>query len=97
MRIEKQELRKRWAELRTLVNEWDPIGLIEAGAPVDEYECIVGPLLRQLEEGTTERQIAEYLSHELTEHFSVRVVETAEFTARAKSWYEEKWPGTAAV
>lgn len=45
MRLTAAGLKRRFAELRALVNEWDPIGLIEAGAPEDEFDCLVGPIL----------------------------------------------------
>ncbi len=54
MRLSKEHSRKRWRELRDAVNEWDPVGLIELGAPVDEYECLVGPLMRMLGKNTKE-------------------------------------------
>ena len=96
MRLEKQELRTRWRELRSLVNDWDPIGLISAGAPPDEYECVVGPLLRMLEESAPQKEIASYLSNEFADHFGVPVADTQEFAIRATQWYQRSWPGTTA-
>ena len=96
MRLEKHDLRQRWAELRSLVNEWDPIGLIEDGAPVDEYECVVGPLLRMLEERAPQAEIAAFLGAEFDEHFGVPIADAQVFAARAASWYEARWPATTA-
>jgi hypothetical protein len=89
MRIEKHEL-------RSLMNDWDPIGLIEAGAPADEYECVVGPLLRMLEERAPVGAIAKYLASEFEEHFGVPITDAAAFGERASSWYETRWPATTA-
>ncbi len=96
MRIEKHELRQRWGELRALVNEWDPVGLIGAGAPLDEYECVVGPLLRMLEERAQEAEIAAFLGTEFDEHFGVPVADARVFAGRAASWYKTRWPATTA-
>jgi hypothetical protein len=96
MRLEKQELRKRWAELRTLINEWDPVGLIEAGAPHDEYECVVGPVLRMLEENVSASEVAAFLQREFDEHFGVSCGDAAPFAASTKQWYETRWPRTTA-
>jgi hypothetical protein len=96
MRLEKQELRTRWRELRTLVNEWDPIGLIADGAPPDEYECVVGPLLRMLEEKASPTEITGYLSREFEDHFGLAADNTEEFTTRVAQWYRQNWPETTA-
>jgi len=96
MRLEKRQLRQRWAELRALINEWDPIGLIEAGAPPDEYECISGPLLRRLEGHADTVAIAEYLSAEFEDLFCVPISEAQVFAAKVVSWYEKRWPATTA-
>jgi hypothetical protein len=71
MRLTAAALKQRFAELRDLVNEWDPIGLIEAGAPRDEYECLVGPILRRLEAQNPVHEIAGFLDHQMVEHFGV--------------------------
>ena len=44
VRLTAAVLKRRFAELRDLVNEWDPIGLIDTGASREEYDCLVGPL-----------------------------------------------------
>ena len=37
MELSKETSRRRWREFRDAVNDWDPIGLIELGAPKDEF------------------------------------------------------------
>ena len=64
-------LRQRFVELRALVNIWDPIGLIALGLPEDEYDCIVGPVLRLLESHKSRHEIASYLDCEMSEHFGL--------------------------
>jgi len=45
MKLTKRELRQRWSQLRKLMCDWDPIGIMDhADAPWDEYDCLIGPL-----------------------------------------------------
>ncbi|MFL6238144.1 MAG: hypothetical protein ACJ735_01435 [Actinomycetes bacterium] len=57
--------RTRWlkAELRTLLMEWDPIGVADAPEAQDEYDGYVGPLLHLLHNGASVDGVAEYLDH----------------------------------
>ena len=89
--LTKAESRTRWAQLRALVNTWDPIGLIEAGAPEDEYECIVGPLMRMLEERTSQAKMIDFLSKEFDEHFGTPVDDPSDFVRSADAWYSATW------
>jgi len=95
MRLTAVALKRRFAELRDLINEWDPIGLIETGAPEDEYDCLVGPILRRLEAQNSVREIAVFLDHEIAEHFGVfGVAGSLTFAVRAQAWYIERWPAS---
>lgn len=89
--LSKQESRMRWRELRQLVNQWDPIGLISMGAPEDEYECVVGPVLRMLESSESPGAISSYLEAEFAEHFGMPGVTAFEFANQAIEWYRERW------
>jgi hypothetical protein len=62
-------MRQRGRELRALLNEWDFLGVVREGGPTDEYDCLLWPLLRLLEQGATDDQIADYLKTEMGEHF----------------------------
>jgi hypothetical protein len=58
--------------VRALVWEWDPIGVSGiVPRPVDEYDCLIGPLLRSLAQGADRTEIGEFLSHELEDHFGL--------------------------
>ncbi len=92
MRLSKEESRKRWRELRDTVNEWDPIGLIAMGAPQDEYECMVGPLMRMLEAGSGPEEIADYLNRHVPEHFGVsRTMGVEDFAQEIIRWFGTEW------
>jgi hypothetical protein len=66
--LSKVQSRARWSELRALLCEWDPIGVMsEPEWPRDEYDCMVAPIMRLLEVGASEENIAGYLRTEITE------------------------------
>ena len=88
MHVKAKQIRDRWSELRKLINEWDPLGVISFGAPADEYDCMSGPLLRRLEEHATVEDIAEYLTAELRDHFGVTISDAGVFARRVVSWHQ---------
>jgi hypothetical protein len=47
------------ANLRHLLNEWDPIGVADVVS--DEYDCLIAPLLSKLSAGGGRSQISEFL------------------------------------
>ena len=55
--------------VRTLINEFDPCGLIHAGAPSDEYDCMNGGVLRMVYDGRPRQLIKDYMVHEIEYHF----------------------------
>ncbi|MDP9179237.1 MAG: hypothetical protein M3O61_16295, partial [Gemmatimonadota bacterium] len=77
-----------------LVNEWDPIGLVSDGAPEDEYECVVGPVLRMLETSETPEAISAYLEGEFAGHFGIPGIAASEFALQTHEWYRKRWPGS---
>jgi hypothetical protein len=95
MRLSKEHSRKRWNGLRDAVNEWDSVGLIELGAPVDEYECLVGPLMRMLEKNICPEEIAGYLTQHVPDHFGVSPPDGAqEFSEEIVNWFLTQWKNT---
>ena len=59
----------RPASLRSLLNEWDPIGVADLVS--DEYDCLIAPLLSRLNDRAERSQISEFLWHELEDHFGL--------------------------
>ncbi len=73
--------------------DWDPIGVMDnPDWPRDEYDCLIGPVLRMLEGSATADEIADYLC-ELKDHFgpSYNLSDTKEFAARLKQWLTQNW------
>ena len=48
------------ANLRYLLNQWDPIGVADLAA--DEYDSLIAPLWSRLSRGATRAEISEFLS-----------------------------------
>ena len=73
----------RFSELRTIINRHDPIGLLDIGAPGDEYEAEVKTIIVQLDHDMTEQQIHDLIYHEFLRWFE------DESTAGPKEAYKE--------
>lgn len=93
-KLTKQESRERWSQLRDLICAWDPIGVMDDPEwPHDEYDCLVGPVMRILESGAGPNEIAKYLRHEIESHFGLasRYREFDAFAAQLRAWFDQKW------
>ena len=99
-RLTREQLRQRYAELRNLVNEWDPIGVMDDPEwPRDEYDCLVGPVLRHLEARDGRDVIVAFLTTELVDHFGLdrATIRPHAFVERAATWFAARWEGTGPV
>ncbi len=93
LKLTKRELRQRAAQLNDLLCEWDPIGVMGFGAPRDEYDCLIGPLLTMLQAGAATPDIASYLRKEMVEHFGLSP-EYYDFPAAGehiRTWFDRAW------
>ncbi|MHC3394402.1 hypothetical protein ACLQ2E_33820 [Streptomyces lavendulocolor] len=79
-------------DLRSLLNEWDPIGV--ADDVQDEYDCMLAPLLQQLRSGAGRSEIAEFLRHELEDHFGLDPLGPGPdaVAARVVAWWTSAGP-----
>ncbi|MFN8081397.1 MAG: hypothetical protein U0Q19_17710 [Kineosporiaceae bacterium] len=59
----------RQANLRYLLNQWDPIGV--ADLVDDEYDCLLAPLWSRLIHGVSRAALSEYLWFEVEDHFGL--------------------------
>ena len=82
----RDQVRTQMREHGLLVNEWDPAALVSAGAPADEYECLVGPLLSRVSEGLSPFELGEWLRVHVTDHFG-SCENTEQFARRVIDWY----------
>ena len=74
----------KFMELRTIINRHDPIGLLDIGAPEDEYESEVKTIIVQLDRNMTEQQI-----HDLVYGEFMRWFDNDASTAGPKKAYKE--------
>ena len=92
--LSKRESSERSAQLRALICEWDPLGVMADPAwPRDEYDCLVGPLLTLVQSGASKEEIALYLRTEIVEHFGLSG-EGHDFTSvaeRVRRWFDRGW------
>lgn len=91
--LTKREIRERSSQLRTLICEWDPIGVMDDTEwPKDEYDCLIGPLLTLLQSGANDEGIADYLRRELIEHFGLTPADgLASVAQRVRTWFNRGW------
>lgn len=61
--------------IRDLLNAWDPIGVIDLVQ--DEYDCLIAPILDQLDDGADASQLASFLRDQLEHHFGLDPRHTA--------------------
>ena len=89
----------RQANLRYLLNQWDPIGV--ADLVDDEYDCLLSPLWDRLTHGATRASLSEYLWFEIQDHFGLdpERCHTDAFAERllalAATWTSSGPPGSA--
>ena len=84
---QRRAVRARREQLLTLVNGWDPLGLLRAGAPRDKYDFIVDDLLTLLSTNPTREQVTQFLEGEITDRLGAKPEGTAQFANRALVWF----------
>jgi hypothetical protein len=95
----KETLRQKQHELRSLLHEWDPIGVYRPGSegPPDEYDCLL-PMIGKLRGGASSADLGKFLSEELSEHFGLdpKSARPELFAERVYRWYwQDPLPGSA--
>jgi len=75
-------------QLLTLVNGWDPIGRLEAGAPRDEYDWVIDKLLGLLSRNPPKQEIVDFLEREIGDHFGKKPKDAASFASKAVAWFQ---------
>ncbi|GAA1732040.1 hypothetical protein [Aeromicrobium alkaliterrae] len=83
------------AQLRVILNEWDPIGVFYPGDPddlpdaLDAYDCMRDPLISSLLKGADRSEVAELLRRELTDHMGIEASQlTDDVLDRIFVWWE---------
>ena len=77
-------------ELRSLLYEWDPVGVsAEPDWPDDEYDELVEPLRERLAAGATAGELAVFLERHVAEHIGLKPDADREerFAERLVGWW----------
>jgi hypothetical protein len=94
----KKALRQKQHELRSLLHEWDPIGVYGPGSecPPDEYDCLL-PMIGKLRDGASSAELGNFLTEELSGHFGLdpKYARPEQFAEKVYSWYwQDPLPGS---
>jgi hypothetical protein len=72
-KMQKNELKHKFKvdfnKAQGFVNEFDPCGFIEGGAPIDEYDCLTIQLLSSIYNSKSRTEIKDLIIHEIQHHF----------------------------
>ncbi|WP_433199763.1 hypothetical protein ACQP00_27565 [Dactylosporangium sp. CS-047395] len=84
---------ERADELRSLLNDWDFIGVADPVTNTDEYDCMLSPLLETLAGGADADGVRALLDAELRGHFGMDPARngTGAMAERLVAW----WSGEA--
>ena len=79
--------------LRSVLNDWDPIGVYSGpDGPEDdgEYDCLRWPLVARLQRGASRQELAGFLQEELTQHFGLggKVTDDDPVLDRLLAWWK---------
>ncbi len=85
---QRKTARPQRGQLLTLLNGWDPAGLLAAGAARDKYDWLVDKLLAFLSQNPNKEDVAAFLEREMSEHFGTRVSDASHFAAKAVAWFQ---------
>lgn len=73
--MDKSEAKQLMDKVRVIFNEWDFLGVVGAqddGGPLDEYDCLVGPVTTLISQGAKREKLEEYIKNELNDHFGIK-------------------------
>jgi hypothetical protein len=74
-------------QLLTLINGWDPAGVLHESGRRDQYEFMVDDLLAFLEREGDKGDIATFLDRQISDRFGSKPEGSAQFATKALSWF----------
>ena len=77
-------------ELRALLNEWDPIGVMgEPDWPPNEYDELIDPIRERLDRGASAGELEIFLEQHVRDHIGLEsdVDRESRLAARLVEWY----------
>ena len=79
------------ALVRAHVNEWDPVGLVGAGCPNDEYDCISMHIISLLSRRVSDADFLDWARSEIPGHFGTALVRDSRQTRRFLRKLRAEW------
>jgi hypothetical protein len=87
MRTEqRRKLRTQHGQLLTLLNEWDPAGIVGAGEGRDRYGELADTLLDALGDSQSETEITALLEREINGKYGRRPADASHFATKVIAW-----------
>jgi hypothetical protein len=65
----KNKYKNDFTIVRDLFNSFDPCGLIQGGAPIDEYDCLTTQILSGIYQIKSKQELVDLIITELDQHF----------------------------
>jgi hypothetical protein len=69
--MDEREAVRLAADVRSLLTQWDAIGIADAVAAQGEYDCMIDPLLSSLRRGADAPALRNWIGRERVEHFGL--------------------------
>ena len=69
----KDKYKNEYDRIQKLINDFDPCGLIQSGAPDDEYDCLTNHLISMTIKGTKIEELKTSIITEMADHFGVHI------------------------
>lgn len=85
MREERRKLRDEHGQLLTLLNEWDPAGIVGAEGR-DRYSPLADALLDLLGDDASEQDITSFLEREIAGQFGRKPADASRFATKVMTW-----------
>lgn len=71
--VSERDGKEQMREVRALLMKWDAIGVADAPEAADEYDCMIGPLVRHLRDGADAALLRDWIARERVDHFGLSV------------------------
>lgn len=69
--VDRRTVNRQMADVRALLMDWDALGVADAVECEDEYDCMIGPLLGHLRDGSDAAFIRDWIARERVDHFAL--------------------------
>jgi hypothetical protein len=85
-----KEYNYKFNSIKTLLNEFDPCGLIHTGAPSNEYDCLTEKILSHIINKKSKSELINMINNEIKNHFGAP---TKPLNDNIKSQYNTEMDG----